>query len=90
MYAKELVLMLRRKDYKAIRFDMAEPKKAIELPIPTSDAAINHVPNLYVYSIFNHEKIMEICNKATNIGKYDIEQSYLTQRLQCTMEQWIL
>lgn len=63
---------------KEFDYDKIEPKTATEPPTPTSDDAINHVPNPCTYSNLSHEKIMEIRNKATNIGKhqYDWTQSH--------------
>lgn len=52
---------------------MIEPKKAVEPPCPTSDAAMNKVPNPYKYSKFTHERIADILNKPTNQGQYDID-----------------
>jgi len=45
-------------------YDDVEPKPATEPPLPTSDAAQNHVPNPYLNSKLTHEKIQAIRNKA--------------------------
>mmetsp|Transcript_2486 Transcript_2486/g.3653 ORF Transcript_2486/g.3653 Transcript_2486/m.3653 type:complete len:1363 (+) Transcript_2486:159-4247(+) len=46
------------------KYDDVEPKPAFEPPLPTSDAAQNHVPNPYLNSKLTHEKIQAIRNKA--------------------------
>jgi len=51
-----------RKDF---AYDTLELKPAFELPCPTSDAARNHVPNPYVNSRFNHERILTRCTNSS-------------------------
>ena len=46
-------------------YDHVEPKPQFEPPTPTSDAAINHVPNPYLNSQLVHEKIVAIRSKST-------------------------
>ena len=46
-------------------YDKVEPKPATEPPLPTSDAAVNHIPNPYVNSRLTHEKIQQIRAKTT-------------------------
>lgn len=59
-----------KKQYRNL-FDcnIAEPKKVIEPLTPTSNAAISHILNPYVYSNFNYKNIIENFNKATNNRK---------------------
>ena len=47
-------------------YDKVPPKPATEPPLPTSDAAQNHVPNPYINSNLTHEKIAAVRAKATN------------------------
>ena len=47
-------------------YDKIPPRPATEPPLPTSDAAQNHVPNPYDYSNAVHEKIVAIRARATN------------------------
>ena len=46
-------------------YDKLPPKPATEPPLPTSDAAQNHVPNPYLNSQLTHEKIQAIRAKTT-------------------------
>ena len=54
-------------------YDKIPPKPATEPPLPTSDAAQNHVPNPYINSNLTHEKIAAIRAKATNPTKPNID-----------------
>mmetsp|Transcript_11071 Transcript_11071/g.18227 ORF Transcript_11071/g.18227 Transcript_11071/m.18227 type:complete len:2000 (-) Transcript_11071:90-6089(-) len=54
-------------------YDKIPPKPATEPPLPTSDAAQNHVPNPYINSNLTHEKIAAIRAKATNVTKPNID-----------------
>ncbi|KAL7427094.1 hypothetical protein ACHAXM_000701 [Skeletonema potamos] len=54
-------------------YDKVPPKPATEPPLPTSDAAQNHVPNPYINSNLTHEKIAAIRAKATNPTKPNID-----------------
>lgn len=56
-------------------YDDVEPKPATEPPLPSSEAARNHVPNPYVNSKLTHEKIQAIRDKATTAGQ-DINIDY--------------
>ena len=61
---------------KQFAYDNVEPKPALEPPLPTSDAAQNHVPNPYINSKLTHEKIEAIRNKATlNVKDINIDYS---------------
>lgn len=46
-------------------YDSVPPKPASEPPLPTSDAARNHVPNPYMNSQLVHERIQIIRSKST-------------------------
>jgi hypothetical protein len=50
-------------------YDKIAPVPAHEPPLPSSDAARNHVPNPYANSALTHEKIAAIRAKATNASK---------------------
>ncbi|CAB9516741.1 Probable methionine synthase [Seminavis robusta] len=55
-------------------YDNVEPKASTEPPLPTSDAAQNHVPNPYVNSKLVHKKVVAERNKSTlpkDIALYD-------------------
>ncbi|KAL7456527.1 hypothetical protein ACHAWC_010809 [Mediolabrus comicus] len=56
-------------------YDKIPPKPATEPPLPTSDAAQNHVPNPYINSNITHEKIAAIRAKATNPTKPNVDYS---------------
>ena len=56
-------------------YDKVEPVPATEPPLPTSDAAQNHVPNSYLNSKLTHEKIAAIRAKATNLTKPNLDFS---------------
>ena len=57
-------------------YDHVEPTPAIEPPLPSSDAAQNHVPNPYKNSALTHEKILEIRAKASNPNKESLNIDY--------------
>ena len=46
-------------------YDKAPPKPAVEPPLPTYEAAQNHIPNPYLNSKLSHEKILAIREKST-------------------------
>jgi len=50
---------------KLFSYDHVEPKPAKEPPLPSSEAAQNHIPNHYTYSSVTHEKIAAIRSKTT-------------------------
>jgi 5-methyltetrahydrofolate--homocysteine methyltransferase len=52
-----------------------EPIPATEPPLPTSDAARNHIPNTYLNSNLTHEKIAAIRAKATNPTKPKLDHA---------------
>lgn len=56
-------------------YDSIPPKPATEPPLPTSDAARNHVPNPYNYASITHEKIAAIRARATNPTKPNLDYS---------------
>ena len=58
---------------KLFAYDNVEPKPATEPPLPTSDAAQNHVPNHYCNSRNTHEKIEAIRAKSTMLSKPNID-----------------
>jgi len=60
---------------KEFEYDKVGPKPRLEPRCPTSDAAMNKVPNPYVNSKFTHEKIMEIRSRATS-GRTSMERDY--------------
>ena len=49
---------------KLFDYDNVTPKPATEPPLPTSEAAQNHTPNHYTYSMLTHEKIAAIRAKS--------------------------
>jgi 5-methyltetrahydrofolate--homocysteine methyltransferase len=50
---------------KLFDYDLAEPAPATEPPLPTSDAARNHVPNPYRYTQIAHERIHAVRAKSS-------------------------
>jgi len=56
-------------------YDNISPKRSYEPPLPTSDAARNHIPNQYNYSQFSHVKITSIRSK-TSGEVFDTPISY--------------
>ena len=60
---------------KRFSYDEVEPIPATEPPLPTSDAARNHIPNTYLNSNLTHEKIAAIRAKATNPTKPKLDHA---------------
>jgi len=60
---------------KLFDYDHIEPVPATEPPLPTSDAAQNHVPNPYLNSKLTHEKVLEIRAKRSNKGDINIDHA---------------
>merc|ERR1719162_1204594 len=63
------------KPRKMFDYDHIEPVPATEPPLPTSDAAQNHVPNPYLNSKLTHEKVLEIRAKRSNKGDINIDHA---------------
>ena len=57
-------------------YDNVEPKPAVEPPLPTSDAAQNHVPNPYMNSKLTHEKILADRAKSLHPKGKDLNIDY--------------
>ena len=60
---------------KLFDYDHIEPVPATEPPLPTSDAAQNHIPNPYLNSKLTHEKVLEIRAKRSNKGDINIDHA---------------
>merc|ERR1719491_1964226 len=67
--AKMMKAKFKKHAKKKFTYDDIEPKPATEPPLPSSDAAQNHVPNPYMNSNLHHDTIAAIRAKATNPKK---------------------